>query len=347
MGTADPSEWHADRAQITLRPVSRAPVRVLVTIDTEEDGLWSGEYRRQAHALTNLEGLRSLSAVLDACRQPGTYLVTWPVAADPKAAALVARAVEGGRGEVGSHLHSWSCPPHDPVEMQLPLYPHCLPPALQQAKLSELSGLIARVFGRAPVSYRAGRWGFGPSSIGPLLATGHRIDSSVVPGWWQKGRGAPQFAGAPSTPYAVDETDPLRPGASDLLEVPVTTGFVDPEAPLSRLAALIPPWLPGGRRARQAAGFTILRPALHDRAALLALVRAALAAGAPVLNLMLHSSEMAPGHSPYSRTGAERDDLLERVRAVLEGAGAEGAVPATLAAVALQPAEPRIGAPST
>ena len=319
--------------------MSRAPVRVIVTIDTEEDGLWSGEYRRQGHTLTNLDALPDLCRVLDSCRQPGTWLVTWPVASDAAGAERVARAVEGGRGEVGSHLHSWSCPPLDPVESRLPLFPHCLPAPLQQAKLAELSGAITRTFGRAPVSYRAGRWGFGASSVGPLLATGHRVDSSVVPGWWQKGRGAPRFAGAPLQPYTVDSADPLRPGSSGLLEVPVTTGFLAPRAATSRAAARIPAWMPGGRRLRQAAGFTILRPALHDRETLRALVGSALAAGAAVLNLMLHSSEIAPGHSPYSRTAAERDALLDRVRSVLEAAHEAGATPATLADMAGEPAE--------
>ena len=318
----------------------------MVTIDTEEDGLWSGEYRRAGHTLTNLDALRDLSRVLDSCRQPGTYLVTWPVAADPAGAELVSRAVEGGRGEVGSHLHSWSCPPLDPVESRLPRYPHCLPVPLQEAKLAELSAMITRAFGRAPVSYRAGRWGFGASSVGPLLATGHRVDSSVVPGWWQKGRGAPRFLRAPHNPYPVDATNPLRPGASALLEVPVTTGFIAPHTAPSRAAALIPAWLPGGRWLRQAAGFTILRPALHDREALGALVRTALAAGAEVLNLMLHSSEIAPGHSPYSRTPAERDALLDRVRSVLEAAGEAGATPSTLAGMSSEPV-PALSAPLT
>ncbi len=122
----------------------------------------------------------------------------------------------------------------------------------------------------------------------------------------------------------MDASDVLRPGDSPLLEVPVTTGHPGASRVVARASTRIPSWLPGGRSLARLARFTILRPALHGRADLLRLTRACLASGEPVLNVMLHSTELAPGQSPYSRDVAQRDRLLQRLRTVLEAAVGEG-----------------------
>ncbi len=298
-------------------PDSR-PSLFLVTVDTEEDGLWTGDYPRHPPC-TNLDSLPVLSRLLDAYDLKGTYLTTYPVAADERAATAVAAATADGRGEVGTHLHPWCSPPFEDLEARHPRFPHCLPPPLQQAKLQELAAMLTRRFGEAPVSYRAGRWGFSATSVAPLLASGHQVDSSVVPGWWMKEPGAPSFTGAPQEPYFLDPEQVLRPGRSRLLEVPVTTGYSGPA--LGRLLARrVPAWLPGGRTLAARAGFSILRPALHDERTLATLTRRVMATRPLVVNVMLHSTELAPGHSPYARDAAARDSLLQRLRTIIETA---------------------------
>lgn len=290
----------------------------LVTVDTEEDGLWSGSYPQDSPC-ENIADLPALTRLLDSYQLKGTYLVTYPVTRDAAAVDVLQAAIADGRGEIGTHLHPWCSPPFDPVEMTLPRFPHCLPPTLQQDKLAVLSQAISEQFGRPPVSYRAGRWGFDSSSVQPLLATGHTVDSSVVPGWWMKEPGAPSFRGAPVEPYRMDATNILRQGSSPLLEVPVTTGFTG--SLLGRgLGPALPPWLPGGRTLAAQAGFTILRPALHSGDTLRRLVRQVMAGHPAILNVMLHSSELSPGHSPYAPDTRSRDQLLERLRTIIDTA---------------------------
>lgn len=305
----------------------------VITVDTEEDGLWSGSYRRDGHRTDNIAHLPGLSRMLDEYGLKGTYLVTYPVAMDPACRGIIGEVVARGRGEVGSHLHSWCCPPFSELENRLPPYPHSLPAELQRRKLETLTSAIAGAFGQSPVSYRAGRWGFAPSSLSALVSTGHRVDSSVVPGWWQRGRDAPSFARAPQNPYLLSDTDVCRPGAGPLLEVPLTTGFVGAALGVRSGARAVPPWLPGGRSLLKLAGFAILRPADYTAGELVKLTRQAMLERRPVLHLMLHSSEVAPGHSPYSRDLAARDRLLDRLRAVVEVALEAGVRPATLAEV--------------
>jgi hypothetical protein len=205
---------------------------------------------------------------------------------------------------------------------------------LQRLKLESLVAAIEAGFAVRPRTYRAGRWGFGTSSLDPLLETGHRIDTSVVPGWWQKGDGAPSFARAPRDPYHPDPGDILRPGPSPLLEIPVTTGYTRGAESGPSWSTWVSPWLPGGRALLERAGFAVLRPALHAEAPLLRLVEGAIAEGRTVINMMLHSSEISPGHSPYCRDEAQRLAILSRTASVLERALTLGARPATLAGAA-------------
>jgi hypothetical protein len=206
-----------------------------------------------------------------------------------------------------------------------------LPPELQLRKLRVLSESIERGFGEKPVSYRAGRWGFDSSSLGPLVESGHLVDSSVVPGWWQRGAGAPAFARAPVVPYRLDGAEILRPGNSPVVEIPVTTGMIGNVPGREMITRAIPYWLPGSRTASNLFGYTILRPALHDVPRLTQLVDRVLREKRPVLNVMLHSSEISPGHSPYSRDERQRDELLARLRAIIETAlQGSSCAPATL-----------------
>jgi hypothetical protein len=319
----------------------------IVTVDTEEDGLWSGRYPRDGHTTENLRALPVLGGLLADYGLKGTYLVSYPVVRDPAARDIVSSVAGDGNGEVGSHLHSWCCPPYADVEDRLPRYPHCLPPELQLRKLRTLSRAIEEAFGEAPVSYRAGRWGFDASSLEPLRKSGHRIDSSVVPGWWQKGAGAPDFARAPEIPYRPHHGNALEPGDGAILEVPVTAGLSGMVPGARWLARAVPPRLPGSRTVANLLGHTTLRPALHDTAGLLRLVELVVRERRPVINLMLHSSEVAPGHSPYSQDEHRRDELLMRTRAIIEAVRARvPATPATLGeAGAALSAPPRPAAP--
>jgi hypothetical protein len=90
-----------------------------------------------------------------------------------------------------------------------------------------LTEKIAVRAGRAPTSYRAGRWGFAAAHVPVLVSLGYTVDCSVTPfvSWEDHaGRrgGGPDFRAALLMPYFLDPTDVCRAGGSTLLEVPVT-----------------------------------------------------------------------------------------------------------------------------
>jgi hypothetical protein len=236
-----------------------------------------------------------------------TYLLSPEVLADPASAECLTTLA--GAAEFGTHLHGEFVEP-DAFEPDASETFQCnYPAAVERAKLETLTGLFRGVFGYAPTSFRAGRFGIGPHSLPILTDLGYRVDSSVSPlkDWGKAGAAYANFLDAPSQPYWPVPGQPSRTaaGPGPLLEVPVT---ILP----SRLAAvpllgprLEPRWL---------------RPTRGSTESLLKIARDALITSArpAVLNCMFHNVEIMPGLSPYAREAAEADAILSRLAALLD-----------------------------
>ncbi|MFN8548678.1 MAG: deacetylase [Candidatus Eisenbacteria bacterium] len=287
-------------------------MKLLITIDTEEDDAWSG---RPAVTTENVTHIPRFQALASRFGWKPTWLCTEPVLRDPRLAEGLASAVSRGEAEIGAHLHPWNCPPFP--DGRLPdqseqFYATEIPPAEFRAKMERVVDATERAFGLRPVSYRAGRWGFDGRQIEHLLALGIRVDCSVTPhiSWRAQrgkrdGHGGPDFRGAARVPYWIDPADVRRPGSSQLLELPMTVLYSG--GPLAHL----PPvwrWADGVRyspagKVLNRLGWTA-RPfrAKHDTALreLLSMVRNARRLGLPYVMLMFHSSELMPGGSPYN-----------------------------------------------
>jgi len=75
-----------------------------------------------------------------------------------------------------------------------------------------------------------------------------------------------------------------------------------------------------------------LRPSYSSAGDMIALARQIVDRGAPILNLLFHSSEAIVGGSPYNRTQAELDAFFDRLGRFLTFATRDlGAEPMTLA----------------
>jgi hypothetical protein len=244
-----------------------------------------------------------------------TYLLSPELLRD---GASVERLAALAGCELGTHLHGELASP-DAFEPEVTnAVQRDYPPALERAKLVSLTQAFRDAFGQAPRSFRAGRFGVGPASLGILEELGYTVDSSVTPfvDWSDVSPGL-SFREAPSQPYHPDARDPSRRGASPLLEVPVT---ILP-SPLARVPVL-------GKRLEA----RWLRPTRNDARELVSIARDAIGAarredpGAPVvLNAMFHNVEVVPGASPYAANEAQAARILSRLAGLLEFARSAGA----------------------
>lgn len=239
------------------------------------------------------------------CRAWGvvpTYLLSPEVLQDEACVAELA-ALEN-EAELGTHLHGEYVDPGAFDPDVTADFQRNYPPEVERQKLTALTALFRSAFRRAPRSFRAGRFGIGPSTLSFLHELGYEVESSVTPHIDWSGAGAPglSFVGAPTQPYHPEASDPVRLGASPLLEVPVT---VRPNA----LAALplVGRWL----EARW------LRPTFQTGPGLIALARDEIASAGRdrpvILNAMLHNVEVVAGASPYAKNDDEAKVILARL----------------------------------
>ncbi len=241
-------------------------------------------------------------------RAKPTYLLSPEVMRDAR--SVEALSTLEGDHELGTHLHGEYAEP-DAFEPDVTdVFQRDYAPDVERAKLTYLTDLFTRTFGRRPASFRAGRFGIGSSSIGILEELGYSVESSVTPfmDWSDKAPGL-TFVGAPTQPYHPDAGVPSRVGSSPILEVPVT---IRPRAMqrLPMVGKLVEPrWL---------------RPTKGTAASLVAVARDEIAAAraarpdAPVvLNAMFHNVEILAGASPYAATDADAKKILDRLDALL------------------------------
>jgi peptidoglycan/xylan/chitin deacetylase (PgdA/CDA1 family) len=298
---------------------------VLLGVDTEADNQWEAASRDHL-TVRNIEALPRLQKLCDEYGVRPTYLLTYEVAIDEGAKAILRDLAATGRCEIGTHHHPWTTPPL----VDGHLYPLNLEPSHFAAQLRTLTDKVAEVSGRRPVSYRAGRNGFAGWQVELLENEGYIVDSSVDPFFNERKKGGPSFAGAPRTPYFVGDENPCRPGSSPLLELPIT----------SALNRRWPQWLQTAY-----AGFTPayqfrrvlrlmkivrpiwLRPSYSKTEDMLLLAKRIVSTREPLANIIFHSSELIPGGSPYNATEADVDrfyDALRELLSFLSDKGVEG-----------------------
>lgn len=219
--------------------------------------------------------------------------------------------------ELGAHLHGELAEPGAFEPEVTDTVQRDYPADVERAKLAWLTDAFRSSFGRAPSSFRAGRFGIGANTVPILEDLGYAVESSVTPhvDWSDKVPGL-SFVGAPTQPYHPDRRHPGRPGTSTLLEVPIT---IRPRS-LSRVPFLgkhvEPRWL---------------RPTKTSGDGLVALARRTIEdehrahPGRPVvLNAMFHNVEVVASASPYAATDEQARRILDRLGMLLEVTRREG-----------------------
>ena len=309
-------------------------MHLLVGIDTEGDNQWDAAAR--AHqTFDNLYALPRLHAVLGRHGVRPTYVITHPVATDPRSAEVLRGLLEGGDCEIGAHHHAWETPPCTADDVGRHPYASTLPRAQFEQQLESLTTAIAAAVGRQPVSYRSGRFGFSADHVPALERLGYLVESSVAPLFYESHKGGPDFVEAPLTPYFLAYDTATEPGSSAVLEVPVSAALNRrlPKALQYAYARAPRPYTTKRiLRVLRLLRVRWLRPSYSSLEDMIALARDLASRGEPVLNLLFHSSEAIVGGSPYNKTPGELDAFNDRLERFLSFATRElGARPATFA----------------
>ena len=290
---------------------------LLVVVDTEEEFDWSKPFDRAATATAAIPAQDHAHAVYDRYGIAPTYVIDYPVATNTAAVAYLRNLVESGRAQIGTHCHPWVNPPYDEPLTAANSYHGNLPPELEAAKIAVLTDAIAQGFGFAPWIFKAGRYGIGPATLDIIASLGYRLDCSLVPHSGFTGDGGPDFHGLSDKPFYVDSE-------RKLLEVPLTMGFSGAAARLgpslsrlfdSRLAMRAR--LPGILSRLGLVERARLSPEGFSAAEQMRLLRAMIGQGRRLFSLTYHSPSLAPGHTPYVRSEAERDQFVATIEAVL------------------------------
>lgn len=303
---------------------------LLVVVDTEEEFDWQADFDRGANATESIADLFRLQELLDEFSIRPTYVVDYPVAASPRAVAVLKNYADSDRATIGAHLHTWVNPPFEEDTIRRNSYQGNLEPDLERRKLEVLIDKITGAFEQRPVVHKAGRYGSGPSTARTLADLGVEIDLSAAPAF--------DFSDDEGPDYRLTSADPYWFGPQhSLLGLPCTGGFMGPLRALgphvfraSRLQTRLGATLAGTFSKTRALERVLLSPEGHSGAKLERLTRSLLRRGLRVFTLSLHSPTLRPGCTPYTTTAREVEEFLARCRSYFEFFLAHlGGVPAT------------------
>ena len=218
-------------------------MKLVISIDVEEEGLFSGHYPRTPPGVTNVAELARLAFIPREFGLPLTLLVTYQVARDPAACRVLAQWRDRYGAEIGLHLHHWNTPPFADLPDPEPVASEKLPRGLLRDKFANLTDQVRNALEVTPRSFRMGRFDAGRKVFGLLPEFGLEVDSSVAP--LTRKNPDPRFFLAPADPFPLAE---IEPEGRPLLEVPITMVPVVAGTPelVARLAAVAPP--PWGER---------------------------------------------------------------------------------------------------
>ena len=285
---------------------------LLVVVDTEEDFDWKADPQRESTCVDNIAYIYRVQEIFDTYGIRPCYVVDYPIADQSSSAGRLREILESGRCEIGAHLHPWVTPPHVELLTRANMYPGNLEPAVESEKLTRLALRIEEVFGVRPKSYKAGRYGFGPSTAVTLEQLGFEIDLSICPAFDHGSDGGPDFSRELTSPFWFGQ-------AGKLLEIPLSSAFVgwtgSARRPLHSVGLQFE-WLkiPGILSRLGAVDRLMLSPEGFSHAEHRTLTKSLLAAGVRTFTWSFHSSSVMPGSNPYVRNDKDLSQFLDSFR---------------------------------
>jgi len=297
----------------------------ILTIDTEEEWDWSGDFPHPPFSTKNIEQIPKFQAF---CHELGvlpTYFVDHAVASNSEHAAILRQYFEDGRCDIGAHLHPWANPPIEESINEANSHAINLPIDLFERKISILTQKLTDTFGQHPYSYRAGRWGVNSQHLKVLSENGYRVDSSVRPFYREQYF---SYTSAPTTPYWPSMQDALREdnrNTCGILEIPVTSGYnlsnyelLDKvhttlsAAPLNNLRLVGILWRLGLLRK------TTITPEGTEPADVCRCIDSSIKRGDRIINMFFHSSDLLPGCTPYVQSETDKTRFMDVIKQCVE-----------------------------
>ena len=288
-------------------------MKLLVTIDVEEEGLFSGKYPREESSASNVFELDVLDSVFLELNVRPTLLVSYQVANKDKSLKKIVSLKDKWKAEIGAHLHHWNTPPIVFDEVRQPTPSELMSVDLLEAKASSLFESLSNGKSK-PTSFRMGRFNLGPKMFQVLERMGVKVDSSISP--LRKSYGGADHLMASSDPYFPNPLDPTEKGKSSVLEAPVTIlpifrGVGKCLDLLSRTGCFpekATEWL-----AMNVASIAI-QPAWVNLNVVKTGVRLHRARGGECLTIFFHSSELVPGLNPLNPTKEAVQDFIMNLK---------------------------------
>ena len=303
--------------------------RFILTVDTEEEFDWGKPLQATGHSVDTVPRLAKFQQFCESFGVVPIYLVDYPIATSQRAAEVLRGPLAEGRAEIGVQLHPWVNPPHQEEVNEFNSFAGNLPEALEREKFNTLRDAIEENFGKAPLIYRAGRYGTGPNTAAILRDGGIAIDTSVRARFDYSSTGGPNYRNFPVTPFWIG-------GERGLMELPLTTVFW---GLLRQLGHWLYPrmWrVPRLRGALARIGMLERIPLTPEGVTLDEVLRGidiAIDEGLPVLVFSFHSPSLSPGYTPYVRTEEDLDAFYDWWRAVFATLERRGVRPASVAQI--------------
>lgn len=307
-------------------------MKFIITVDVEADNQWLKEMSKNVSNVFELPRFHNL------VRKFGfkpTYLMTYEVADNERAVNMLKGWQDSGEAEVGAHFHPWSTSPFGDND-KYKRFPSELKDDELRLKLENLTKIITEKIGIKPTSYRAGRWGFDNRQIKILSELGYVADCSISPkvDWSRNNNITPGSIG-PDWSFESIIPHNLELDGKKILEVPMTiinTGFIYGSGgvlerfilkhPANLLARVIrkffikPRWLRAFKETKVSDWEAIYKSALKNRL--------------PVIEFMIHSSELVSGGSPYVKNEKDLETLYKNLEALFEILKSRGVLGTTL-----------------
>lgn len=281
-------------------------IYVCISLDVEEEGLFSGKYAKTGFTLHNVPLLKKLAPLSIEMGFPLTLFCAYPVFCDPKARETIQWMHKQCNAEIGAHLHHWSTPPFDDNTntIQIPARTHLLDKDLFKKKLTTLVDAAQNFTGQKPESFRMGRWDLKKEILPILSQSGILVDSSICPLRAFK-NGADHFL-APASPYWVKLANCARILEAPITQIPVIKTFSDLwHKTFNNYQQMLDSFHFFGAISPNPFWHN---PVIMRLASIIHRLR-----GGEVLNLFWHSSEMMPKGSPHIPDQAAADAALAKI----------------------------------